>query len=391
MMLQLLFWLSLFLILHSYIIYPVIIRIFSQKKRGNQVCYHPGDTLPEITVLMSVYNEQDVIEEKLQSIFTSNYPTDKISVIVGSDASTDRTNEIMEKFSSLNQKLEFIPFKERKGKANVINQLVEKVESEVIVLTDANVMFEKSTLYELVKHFKNPEIGLVDTNMINKEFQRDGISIQEKVYISLEVKIKNLEGLIWGTMMGPFGGCYAMKRNLYTNVPANFLVDDFYLNMKVLEQGKKAINDLNARVHEDVSNNLSEEFRRKVRISTGNFQNLFVFMNVFKKPFSGRAFAFFSHKILRWLGPFLLICLFLFNLFLINIYEVYLYTFIIQCIILFLPVLDFILRKIRIHVLFLRFATHFLAMNLALIIGFFMFMAGVKTNVWQPTRRYQSM
>lgn len=390
MMLQLLFWFSLFFILHSYIIYPVIIRILSIKKRGNQLYYHPEDPLPEITILMSVYNEQDVIEEKLQSIFTSNYPPDKINVIIGSDASTDLTNDILERISSLNQKLEFIPFKERRGKANVINQLMNKVGSEIIVLTDANVMLEKSTLYELAKHFKNPDIGLVDTNMINQDLQKDGISIQEKVYISLEVKIKNLEGLIWGTMMGPFGGCYAMRRDLYTNVPANFLVDDFFLNMKALEQGKKAINDLNAKVHEDVSNNLSEEFRRKVRISTGNFQNLFVFLNVFKNPFSGKAFAFFSHKILRWLGPFFLMSLFLFNLLLINTNEFYLYTFIIQCTILFLPVLDYILRKIRIHVLFLRFATHFLAMNLALIIGFFRFMTGVKTSVWQPTRRHQT-
>jgi cellulose synthase/poly-beta-1,6-N-acetylglucosamine synthase-like glycosyltransferase len=390
MMLHLFFWLSLLFLLHSYILYPAIIWALSCKKKGNQVHYLPEDLLPGITIIMSVHNEEDVIEEKINSIFTTNYPINNITVIVGSDASTDQTNEILEKLSSTNERLVFIPFIERMGKANVMNQLVDHAKSKILVLTDANVMLEDSTLFELIKNFKNPDIGLVDTNMINQGFKKDGISIQEKIYISMEVKIKHMEGLIWGAMMGPFGGCYALRKELYSKVPKTFIVDDFYINMKVLEQGIKSINELSAKVHEDVSNDLIDEFHRKTRISTGNFQNMFAFLHVFRNPFSGFAFAFFSHKILRWLGPFFLISLLILNLLLLNRHDLYLFTFMIQCLILFLPVLDYLLRKIHIHILFLRFATHFLTMNLALIIGFFRFLYGVKTNVWQPTRRNQS-
>jgi len=390
MILPLFFWLSLFFLLHSYLLYPAIIRILSLRKKGNRNFYLPDEFLPRVTILMSIHNEEDVLEGKIDSIFKTNYPVDRIKVLIGSDASTDRTNEILGQLASKYDGVSFILFPQRKGKANVINDLIDKAESEILVLTDANVLFEKSTLYELIKNFKNPDIGLVDTNMINQGYKKDGISIQEKVYISLEVKIKHMEGLIWGAMMGPFGGCYAIRKELFTKVPKTFLVDDFYINMKVLEKNKKSINDLEAKVFEDVSNDLMDEFRRKTRISTGNFQNMFEFMNVFKKPFSGVAFAFFSHKILRWMGPFFLIILFILNIELLNRQNIYVYTLIIQCVILFLPVLDYLLRKIHIHVLLLRFATHFLTMNLALIFGFFRFLTGVKSNVWQPTRRNQS-
>jgi hypothetical protein len=95
---------------------------------------------------------------------------------------------------------------------------------------------------------------------------------RKKAYISREVLIKQHESILWGTMMGPFGGCFAIRSELYEPVPKNFLVDDFYINMKVLEKGYQCINNLNALVFEDISNNLSDEFKRKVRISTGNFQ-----------------------------------------------------------------------------------------------------------------------
>ena len=390
MILQILFWISLFFLFHSYILYPFILWIISRRKEINRLCYSRDDKLPEITVLMSAYNEEKVLREKVDTIFSTSYPTDRIHVSIGSDASTDRTNDILEELSRSIDGLSFYAFKERQGKANIINHLVEKSDTDILVLTDANVLLEESTLFELIKHFRNPEIGLVDTNMINIGLEKKGISIQEKVYISLEVRIKNMEGRIWGTMMGPFGGCYAVRRDLYTSVPRNFLVDDFYINMKILEKGKQTINDLEARVFEDVSNNLADEFKRKARIAAGNFQNLFTFLHLLCNPFSSIAFAFMSHKILRWFGPFLLLILFLANIFIRNANGLYYYTFLIQCVIFIIPLLDYLLRKIRIHILILRFITHFLTMNLAIMYGFMRFIIGIKSNVWQPTRRDQA-
>jgi hypothetical protein len=241
--------------------------------------------------------------------------------------------------------------------------------------------------------------------MINsrESIATEGISVQESAYISREVKIKNYESRIWGTMMGPFGGCFAIRKELYFKVPQNFLVDDFYINMKVLEKEKKAINYLNAWVFEDVSNNLNDEFRRKVRIATGNFQNLKVFSHFLcylvgaipKQPlqkrnfYFGLAFSFFSHKILRWFGPFFILMAIACSIALYQI-SLYKYLFLLFCFSLILPIIDFLLRKLNIHIVPLRFITHFYSMNVALLSGFFKYLKGVKTNVWQPTKRNQS-
>jgi len=337
---------------------------------------------------MSAFNEQEVIKDKIDSIFKTSYPLDKIEVLVGSDASTDETDKILNHLSSEYKNLQFFSFQKRQGKPNIINQLSEKARGEILILTDANVFFEKTTIINLVKPFTNKEIGLVDARMISKGLKKEGISKPEKFYISHEVNIKSKESILWGTMMGPFGGCFAVKSELFSKVPDKFLVDDFYINMKVLEKGKKAVNNIEAVVYEDVSNNLKEEFKRKVRIATGNFQNLKEFKHLLSLKTKSIAFCFLSHKVLRWFGPFFLLAAFLFNLILIK-NTFYLYLLYLQCVVIILPFIDFLLRKIEIHIIILRFITHFYSMNIALFIGFFKYLKGVKTNVWQPTKRNQ--
>jgi len=392
---EILFWLAVAAIFHSYILFPFILKILASRKKNNLLTYNENEDLPYVSILLSVYNEEEVISEKIESMFASNYPTEKFEIIIGSDNSSDKTNQIIQQYTLKHKQLHFYPFTKRQGKISIINQLSEKAKADILILTDANVMFDSSTVYHAVKHMKNKEIGLVDTNMINKGIMLEGISFQEKAYISREVRIKNNEGLVWGTMMGPFGGCFAIRKELFSKIPSNYTVDDFYLNMKVLEKGKRSINELEARVYEDVSNNLHEEFRRKVRIATGNFQNLVTFFNLlypFGKQLNisrrGLAFCFFSHKVIRWLGPFLLLTAFISNLILIHklIYSI---TFAAYIFSLLIPLLDYMLRKFEINIILFRFITHFYSMNLALALGFYKFMKGVKTNVWQPTKRNQ--
>ena len=104
-------------------------------------------------------------------------------------------------------------------------------------------------------------------------------------------------------MIGPFGGCYMLRSNYFSKVPDNYLVDDFYIAMEVFRKGGLAINDLSAICTESNSSDILEEFKRKSRISAGNFQNLLTFKNLLWPPFSKLAFNFISHKVLRWLGP----------------------------------------------------------------------------------------
>jgi cellulose synthase/poly-beta-1,6-N-acetylglucosamine synthase-like glycosyltransferase len=358
-------------------------------KKPNQIIYSAADDLPAISILLAAYNEESVIAEKIESTFRTTYPLDKIEFIIGSDASTDSTNTIVRRYCEKYPQLQLVEFPGRSGKVSIINQLARQATGEILVLTDANVFFKEETLYQLVKHYKNPAIGLTGGNILNEVDKTDGIARQEKTYITRENRIKYEEGLVWGTMIGVFGGCYSIRRNLFSPVPDGFTVDDFFITMQVLQKGSQTILEPQAVAYEDVSNHIREEFRRKVRISIGNFQNLDYFANLLWPPFTGLAFAFFSHKILRWLGPFFIALAFVSALILAGQTLFYKIMFVGQLAVLLMPAIDWLLKKIQINIPLLRFVSHFYVMNLALLTGFFNYVKGVKTNVWKPTQRYQ--
>jgi glycosyltransferase involved in cell wall biosynthesis len=381
----LIFWIAVFLILHTYVLYPLILLVFSSGRKGNMVLYERNEDLPMVSVIISAHNEESCIKEKVESIFAGNYPEEKFEVLIGSDHSTDKTGEIIRLLMKDHPPLKFFDFTERRGKGMVVNDLVKNSSGTILVLTDANVIFSDETLYYLVRHFKNAEIGLVDTNMINRGMKEDGISYQEKAYISREVRIKDNESRIWGAMMGPFGGCYAIRKEDYTQVPSNFLVDDFYINMKIFEKGKLAINDVNAVVFENLPDELKVEFRRKVRIGTGNFQNLREFWRlIFTSRFG---FAFLSHKVARWFGPFFLLAALVANIWLAFGSRFYLGILLCHLLVYFLPLFDWILKKLNIYIGPFRLATHFFSMNAALFIGFFRSLGKVRSGAWERTER----
>ncbi len=351
---------------------------------------------PHVSVIMAAYNEEVVIEEKMKSLIDSDYPKDKLHIFVGSDCSTDRTNDLMSDFAKANASIHFYPFTQRRGKPGIVNELAAdaitkfgKGAEHVFLLTDASVILEPFTIKKLVRHFKREKVVLVDSNMLNIGIQSKGISRSEKQYVNAEVRLKNREGLLWGTMVGPFGGCYALRSDYYHEVPPKFLVDDFYIAFKALEQGGAAINDLEATCHESVPHDIKEEYRRKSRISAGNYQNLQTFGHLLKKPFAPLGFAFLSHKVLKWMGPFfILISYICCGILAFSGNILWYYLFIIQSVVLFgIPFLDFILQKLNIHLLLLRNITYFLVMNIALLEGFIKYINGIKNNVWEPPKR----
>ena len=388
LLLEIFFWTAFLLIAHSYLLYPIFTQLLGRFFNNNSSFYSLEEELPLVSVLMAAHNEEQVIEEKIGSILNSNYPSSKIEILIGSDRSTDKTNTIIKKYADSDKRFHFFEFYNRTGKINIVNHLNQKAKGEILLLTDANVILEPSTLFELVKHFKNPDISLVDSFMKHRNLKADGISHQESNYISNEVNTKHAEGKIWGSLMGPFGGCFAIRRVDFQPVPNKFLVDDFYTCMQVLKNKKRCISDEKAIVLEDVSNNLRAEFKRKIRISSGNFQNLAKFWPLLLR-FNGTAFAFFSHKVLRWLTPFFILFILLVFPFLLAAKENYKYFGLFLLIMFSSLGFDFVLKKMNIHLIMLRFITHFTSMNIALFIGFIHYLKGIKSSVWEPTERNQ--
>jgi cellulose synthase/poly-beta-1,6-N-acetylglucosamine synthase-like glycosyltransferase len=388
MIIKIIFWISAFFIMHTYILYPLLLIILNAlSKRKSDL--HIESYTPEVSVLMAVHNEEVVIREKIESLFSSEYPHDKMEVIVGSDSSEDSTVRILKELQAVYPDLKVIHFTERMGKPAVINRLSAIAKGEILILTDANVFPETNTIRKLVNNFANKSIGLADSTLINTGIKRDGISLPEVTYLSIEMKLKNIEGRLWGTMMGPFGGFYGVRKSSFEPLSKNILADDFRICMNVISKREKAISDTEAIVYEDVSNSLREEFSRKVRISAGNFQNLKHFAYLLLKPFTIWSFCFVSHKMLRWLTPFLWIIVFTTNILLAKDSFIFSLLIILQVIFLILPAFDLLLKKLNIHLVPVRFFSHLFLMNVALFVGFIKYLKGIRSGAWSPTKRFQ--
>lgn len=386
---EILFWFCFICLLHTYVLFPLILELLAKGKMQNENIFRLTDDLPTVSILLAVYNEEKVILEKLESTFRTNYPIEKIEFLIGSDSSTDATDSIIEEYQAKYRQIKLQRFEARTGKSGIINALAAQATNETLILTDANVFFREDTIYQLVKHYKDEKMGIVGGNILNTIYKKDGISRQEKTYLTRENKLKYQEGVLWGTMIGAFGGCYSIRRSLYAPVPPRFFMDDFYITMHVLEKGFYAVNELDAHCDEDVSNKISEEFRRKVRISIGNFQNLSRYKHLLWPPWSGLGFSFLSHKFLRWTGPFFILILLGCGYILAQTSDFYTVLFLCQLGSMALPILDAMFKSANIHVTLLRFASHFYLMNLALLVGFFKFLRGVESNIWRPTQRNQ--
>ena len=371
------------LILHTYVFYPLFMILIYRNSNHNQLLFYSDHELPSIAILIAAHNEEKVIEKKILSVFNTNYPSSKLKVFIGSDASTDRTDEIISNLTNTYSNIEFIKFKGRVGKISIINHLQSLCDESVLILSDANVIFKQNTIFELVKYFKDSNVGLVSANIIKESSNNDGISYQEKKYLNFENKIKASESYAFNFIMGAEGGCYAIRNNLFSKVPSNFIVDDFFITMQVLKRKNYALLNNLAICIEDVTSDISSEYRRKVRISSGNFQNLFFFKHLLF-DFSSISFAFWSHKVLRWLTPFFLfICLFS-SVFLIPYHIFFIGISCIQLLLLLFPLLNYFFKFNNV---FLKFIAHFYLMNFALFEGFIKFIKGIKSSIWEPINR----
>jgi cellulose synthase/poly-beta-1,6-N-acetylglucosamine synthase-like glycosyltransferase len=249
------------------------------------------------------------------------------------------------------------------------------------VLTDADAFFEPDCLTELVKPFADTQIGGVQADLILQTENGNEVAHEEARYTYREMEIKQGEGRK-GCIIGAFGACYALRRQLYQAVPDGFVVDDFYLFMRVLQQEKACVFAENARYRLLLSGDAALQFRRKRRIGKGNFQNLAVFAPMLFR-FNRTAYCFWSHKVLRWLTPFLLATAWFSSLVLAYTGWFYGLTAILISLALVLALTDqFVCKPLGLRIRPLRFLRHFLWMNLALLLGLWDALSGPRQGYW---------
>ncbi|MDG5815984.1 glycosyltransferase family 2 protein [Chitinispirillales bacterium ANBcel5] len=375
---EVIFWVSIFVILYSYFFYPFILAILARFFSTPVKC--SDNYLPSIGVLVPAYNEESVIEKKIINILSIDYPADKLSVWVGSDCSTDRTEEIVSAYDD--QRVHLWRAPERGGKTGVLNGLAPVIDAEIVLFTDANTMHRPDSLRAIVRNFADPKVGGVAGHIEHALAEEKENA--ETLYRSFESKQKYMEGKLHSTISA-FGGFYALRKELFSAIPKNaYSNDDVLIPMNTVRKGYRVIYEPEAISEEDFTEKISSEFSRRVRIGAGNFQAFF-WLRDFLNPFLGWPwFCFFSHKVTRWFSPHFFILAAFSSTLLFFATDMTLYR------VIYSTAAVFMLSGIAYRIFPLRICRHifyFLTMNCALFLGFIRFISGIQSAAWSRTER----
>ena len=298
------FWSCAGLIAYSYAFYgPLVWGLSRWRGRRNIAPDLSDDDFPSISLLIVAHNEETVIGRRLGNALAVDYPRDRLEVVVASDASSDRTPAIVREFAARGVRL--IEFVSRQGKAAAINRAIPQLQGQLIVLSDANTDFDVLAARKLARWFHDPAVGVVCGRLVLAD-PRTGRNV-DSLYWRYETILKQCESRLGG-LLGANGAIYAVHRSFFTPVPDGTIVDDLVIPLVArLRHRCTILYDPEAIAREETPADLREEFRRRARIGAGCLESLPLLWPLLNPRWGFVAFAFFSHKILRWLCPFFLI------------------------------------------------------------------------------------
>lgn len=372
---------SIFLILYSYVLYPVILFLLGKLKRR---CFveNPSDNkyYPFVSIVIAAHDEEKVIESKILNALGLDYPMEKLEILIGSDGSMDKTDEICQRYAN---SIKFKRIEPRQGKANVLNTMVPLAKGDIVLFSDANTIFKADSVKKIVSHFEDRSIGCVCGRLELKTTSKK-LESYERVYWDYESHLKYLESEVFSTL-GANGGIYAIRKELYRKVPVDTIIDDFWISLDILEQGKRIHFEKNSIAYEDVSENIVGEFWRKVRIGAGNLQTFKRKPLIFSKSiwFIFIQYIYYSHKVIRWLIPCLLILLYA-SIILLSTNSGFVFLLYIYNLALVIGLLSIILdTKNRLF----NLMGYFLLSNFALLLGYIKYFLGMQAVTWRRVKR----
>ncbi len=366
---------------HAYVLYPFTLRLFRRRFVFSPII--PPVQWPTVAILIPAYNEEAVIGAKIQNSLALDYDGGKVEILIGSDGSTDRTNEIVSSFTD--PRIRLIQLPGRSGKTGVLNRLVEECTAEILVITDANVRLAGDSLRNLIRHFADEKVGCVCGGKYIEIPEGAAAVAAERLYGNMENSLRTRESEVGG-MSGALGSLMAFRRSLYRPFPQGSTNDDTVPAIWAVLAGGRQVFDPDARAFEESGHSIGEEFRRRIRIGAGNFQTLFRYKEILSPRFGIAAYTYFSHKVLRWVFPFLMIAAFALNLPLLK-EPFYIGLFYLQVVFYCLAALGFLLDRLKLTLPVITTIYHFVALNIALFQGFWVFRSGIRSSTWDRTER----
>lgn len=340
-----------------------------------------------VSILISAYNEEKVIKQRIENIESLDYDKELLEVIVGSDCSNDNTNQILTTLASTSPWLKIYIFENRRGKAAVINDLVQNATNNILVFSDANTIFDKMALKNLINKFWDDSVGGVSGKLILSDENVTTQSVEEKKYWMFETLIKQAEGKL-GILIGANGGIFAIRKELFTSIPIRKAVtDDFFVSLSVLSKGYKFLFANDAIAYENVANDIAAEYKRKKRFAATNYQTLSFFKHLLFNNNLLLTYAFWSHKVLRWFLPFQLIIILILNMLLFStgiLFEIFFYF---QVTLYTFALIGFLFSLIKVRFILFSLPYFFIVTNIALVSGFIKFLRKEHTVIWESTPR----
>jgi len=333
-------------------------------------------------LLIAAYNEEAEIGGRIENALELDYPADKFEIIIASDGSTDRTNDIVRGYERYGVKL--LAFENRRGKATVLNDAIPTARGEIVMLSDANTCSHAAAAERMAAWFKDPDVGVVCGRLVLTD-PATGNNV-DSLYWKYETFLKKCESRL-GALLGSNGGIYATRKSLFEGIPRNTIVDDFVIPLLARQRtGCRIIYDRDAVATEETPAKIQSEFHRRARIGAGGFQSIGLLAGLLSPSHGWVSFTFLSHKILRWTCPFALVTAFVANALLVRhaafgyllLGQVFFYAA--SLIVAPLPARPRVLRYPRVM-------TMFTMMNAALLVGFFRWLRSGQNAAWKRTER----
>lgn len=377
-MIEIIFLTTLILVLHAYFVYPLDLLLmgFIRKKE-----VHKAPFFPPVTMIITAYNEEKKIERKLQNTLSLEYPRERLQIIVASDGSTDKTNEIVQSYRQYG--IELLPIRERRGKENAQKEAVQWAKGDVLVFTDVATMLESGGLEEIVSNFADPSIGCVSSE--DRLVGRDGKPSGEGFYVQYEMWLRRLESRV-NSLVGLSGSFFAARKEVCHDF-SDKMQSDFRTLLNSIRMGLRGVSDPMAiGSYLDLADEKQEQ-DRKVRTVLRGFTVFFrhpEFLNFLH--YGLFSYQYFCHKLLRWLVPFLLLLLFVSNMLLVWKSPLFF--------ILFLGQLAF--YGIAIWGLwrgnspsrpYLKIPMYFVAVNISIFLAWQRYLKGERIVLWTPSQR----
>lgn len=388
---QFIFWLFIIIVFYTYVGYGIVLfmlvklkRIFKSKLTF-PVSLSEAD-LPEVTLLVAAYNEEDYIDEKIKNSLSLLYPKQKLKFLFITDGSDDNTPNIIKKYETI--KLMHEPA--RKGKIAAVERAMPFVASEIVVFTDANTMLNPKAIYNMVRHYQDSNVGAIaGEKRILVEDKDNASSAGEGFYWQYESKLKAWDSELY-SVVGAAGELFSIRKSLFEPVPSDTLIEDFYLTLTIAKKGYRVIYEPEAYALEGPSASVKDELKRKIRIAAGGIQaivRLKSLLNVFK--YGILSFQYISHRVLRWtIAPLVLPLILLLNIVLAQSGNIFYQVILaIQVIFYLLALTGYFMAKqdIKIKVFFIPY--YFCMMNYAVYRGMIRYVKGSQSVLWEKAKR----